>query len=219
MKPVILNIHSPKIMLANFNITVRNTQNQHVLALFDTGATCSCISQKLFDDLTAPNVTTLTPIRFYPIRLQVNQADGETLLEPVGLALIMIWLHNHSFTHPFVVCNQPKQSMLLGLDFAGFHKIGFDWTSTLGQVYLRYQGKPIIIGTANAFNILDDINKSISLTTAQSAHSINKVAIAMDARVLTQDKNESENMSIKDTKVEIESLKYRMDVITLCCRW
>ena len=92
--------------------------------------------------------------------------------------------------------------MLLGLDFAGFHKIGFDWTSTSGQVYLRYQGKPIIIGTANAFNISDDINKSINLTMAQSAHSINKVVIAMDARVLTQDKNESENMSIKDTKVK-----------------
>ena len=132
----------------------------------------------------------------------MNQADGETLLEPVGLALITIWLHNHSFTHPFVVCNQLKQSMLLGLDFAGFHKIGFDWTSTSGQVYLRYQGKPIIIGTANAFNISDDISKSINLTMAQSAHSINKVAIAMDARVLTQDKNESENMSIKDTKVK-----------------
>ena len=37
---------------------------------------------------------------------------------------------------------------------------------------------------------------------AQSAHSINKVVIAMDARVLTQDKNESGNMSIKDTEVE-----------------
>ena len=165
---------------------------------------CSCISRKLFDDLTAPNVTTLKPIRFYPIRLQVNQADGETSLEPVGLALIMIWLHNHSFTHPFVVCNQLKQSMLLGLDFAGFHKIGFDWTSMSGQVYLRYQGKPIIIGTANTFNISDDISKSINLTTAQSAHSINKVAIAMDARVLTQDKNESENIPIKDTKVKTD---------------
>ena len=156
----------------------------------------------MFDDLTAPNVTTLKPIKFYPIRLQVNQTDGETLLEPVGLALIMIWLHNHSFTYPFVVCNQLKQSMLLGLDFAGFHKIGFEWTSTSGQVYLRYQGKPIIIGTANAFNISDDMNKSINLTMTQSAHSINKVAIAMDTRVLTQDKNESENMSIKDTKVK-----------------
>ena len=82
----------------------------------------------------------------------------------------------------------------------GFHKIGFDWTSVSGQVYLRYQGKPIIIGTANAINISNDINRSIHLTTSQSAHSINNVAISVGARILTQEKGDSVNIIAEETE-------------------
>ena len=54
--------------------------------------------------------------------------------------------------------------LLSRLDFAGLNKIGFDWGSEMGQVYLRYKGKPIMLGTANAGNISQTIAASYGLT-------------------------------------------------------
>ena len=105
-------------MLANFKVTISNKNDHQVLALFDTGATCLCVSHKLLDKLMTPLISSIKPIKFLPMTLKVNQADGQTSLELIGIALITIQLHQHTFTHPFVVCNQLKQSMLLGLDFA-----------------------------------------------------------------------------------------------------
>ena len=91
---VISNLHSPKNTLANFNIIIANTVNQNVTAVFNTGETCSCILKQLYNRITSPEVPKIRPIKFFPIKVQVNQADGQTSLEPVSLALITVQLQN-----------------------------------------------------------------------------------------------------------------------------
>ena len=72
------------------------------------------------------------------MKLKVNQADGQTYLNPMGIAIVMIQLHLHEFTHPFIVCEKLHQPMLLRLDFAGLNKIGFDWGLTGNSQFRKY---------------------------------------------------------------------------------
>ena len=65
--------------------------------------------------------------------------------------------------------------MLLGLDFAGLNKIGFDWGSEMGQVYLRYKGKPVMLGTVNTGNISQTIAASYGINPDMCL--VNKVAM------------------------------------------
>ena len=174
---VVSNIQTPTSMLANFKVQISRGKHNQVIALFDTGATCSCVLSNLLHELVH-STSSLKPVKFMPMKLKVQQADGQTSLQPMGIAIITIQLHQHVFTHPFIVCNKLHQQMLLGLDFAGLNEIGFDWGSETGQVYLRYKGKPIMLGTVNVGNISRTIAASYGIDS--DAHLVNKVAIQPD---------------------------------------
>ena len=60
------------------------------------------------------------------MNLKVGQADGTSLL-PVGVVMLQVKLHQHTFSHPFVVCVKLQQNMLLGFDFFKHFSIEIDW--------------------------------------------------------------------------------------------
>ena len=107
--------------LAHFPIQLSSMS--HTKALFDTGASCSCVSQVLFDHLLEDHNI---KIHLQPMNLWVGQADGTSLMLR-GIVILIVQLHTHSFAYPFVVCVSLQQNILLGFDFAEHFSIGLDW--------------------------------------------------------------------------------------------
>ena len=92
-------------------------------ALFDMGASCSCISQSLFDHLLEDHNVKM---KLKQMNLKVGQADGTSLLPP-GVVVLQVKLHTYTFSHPVIVCVKLQQDMLLGFDFTKHFSIEIDW--------------------------------------------------------------------------------------------
>ena len=88
-------------------------------ALYDTGATKSCMSLETFESLKLK----LTKDRC----LFVITATG-TSMEPVGFTECSFDINGHSFTQKFIVCNNQTRPIILGRDFASQNCIGIVWT-------------------------------------------------------------------------------------------
>ena len=108
---------------------------QSAIALFDTGATCSCISYKTFQKI-------ITNKKIINEKIQVVQADGHSL-DPIGTVELGIQLGKEQFKYKFIVCKNLKTPIFLGLDFAAYHKIGFDWNADR-SAYLRFENKELV---------------------------------------------------------------------------
>ena len=108
---------------------------QSAITLFDTGATCSCLSYKTFQKI-------ITNKNLINKKIRVVQADGHSL-DPIGTAELGIQLGKEQFKYKFIVCKNLKTPMILGLDFAAYHKIGFDW-NTDRSAYLRFENKELV---------------------------------------------------------------------------
>ena len=103
--------------------------------MFDTGATCSCISYKTFQ-------TIINNKKITNEKLRVIQADGHSL-NPIGTVELDINLGREQFKYKFIVCRNLKMPIILGLDFAEYHKIGFDWNADR-SAYLRFENKELV---------------------------------------------------------------------------
>ena len=108
---------------------------QSAIALFDTGATCSCISYKTFQ-------TIINKKEIINEKIQVVQADGHSL-DPIGTVELDLKLGKEQFKYKFIVCRNLKTPLILGLDFAEYHKIGFDWNADR-SAYLRFGKKELV---------------------------------------------------------------------------
>ena len=75
------------------------------------------------------------------IHLRVGQAD-ETSLGLKGLVRLLIKINDNHFEHLSIVCQNLKQPLLFGMDFAQFYKIGIDWDHK-GTSYLWYKGRKL----------------------------------------------------------------------------
>ena len=95
------------------------TSNIKINALYDTGASMSCMSLKTFESLNL----NLTKDRF-PIVVMVTG----TSMDPIGFTQCTFNINGHSFTQKFIVCTNQSRPVILGKDFAARNCIGMIWT-------------------------------------------------------------------------------------------
>ena len=91
---IVSNMQEEKGKLATFIIKLFNAEP--VLALFDTGATCSCISVSLHEWIAKKVI-------MVEKHLRVGQADG-TSLGVKGQVKLLIEIYNKHFEHLCIVC-------------------------------------------------------------------------------------------------------------------
>ena len=75
--------------------------------LHNTGATCSCISASLYEQI-------FKKVAMIEKHLKVGQADGASL-GPKGLIKLLFEINNNHSKHLFIVCQNPKQLLLFGI--------------------------------------------------------------------------------------------------------
>ena len=117
-----------------FPIQIR--MSDPIIAVFDTGATCSCINEK-----TARKTGQLHAMK--QCYATVNQADGKTSLGPLGVIVLPITIGKSTYNHEFIVCKYLKTSVIVGLDFSSKFRIGIDW-SLSGEAYLQQAGQFLV---------------------------------------------------------------------------
>ena len=123
------NLEYAKLKLSNF--TVKHQNCDPIIALFDTGATCSCISYQLFIKISdKANIVNKT--------FWVNTASGATL-GPIGLPSLAMNIEEHSFRHYFIICTKLKQPLIKELDIAQRYRLDVDWDMT-GILYIQLGG-------------------------------------------------------------------------------
>ena len=130
------------------------TSNIKINALYDTGASMSCMSLKTFESLNL----NLTKDRFPT----VVTATG-TSMDPIGFTQCTFNINGCSFTQKFIVCTNQTRPVILGKDFAARNCIGVIWTKqgsrkmmdddnkVIMEVY--EQTKDVLLSLANSIRI------------------------------------------------------------------
>ena len=88
-------------------------------ALYDTGATKSCMSLKTFESLK---------LRLTKDRCPFVVTVTGTSMEPIGFTECSFDINGRAFTQKFIVCNNQTRPIILGKDFAARNCIGVMWT-------------------------------------------------------------------------------------------
>ena len=119
--------------LAIFDVKLFSTAP--VTALFNTVTTCSCISFPLYSQIS-------DKAQIVEMQLLVGQADGMSLC-PKGIVKVTLAINDKQFEHTFIMCQNLKQPLLLGMDFAQNYRIGIDWNHN-SVSYLKQRGWKLI---------------------------------------------------------------------------
>ena len=117
---MVSNYEYAKLKQSNFAVKLYDCNP--IRALFDTGATCSCISYILFmkisDKLDVKRKT-----------LQVHTASGTTL-DPIVIVNMTKNIEEHNFKHNSITYTKLKQPSIIGLDFTLRYKLGVNWDTS-----------------------------------------------------------------------------------------
>ena len=105
------------------------------VALVDTGAECSCMSEETHRIHGSSQLKSL-------FNINVRSASG-TNLEPMAVATYSFTLGNKHYTQPFIVCRRLTQSIILGRDFLKTNKLHIGW-SKQGKFQVQ-AGKNLLI--------------------------------------------------------------------------
>ena len=90
-----------------------------VAALFDTGTSINAILSKFFRSIH-------NQLKIIPMDRKVVSADGNSL-GPVGEVHVKFQLGKVIFNDRFLILDNLKQDMILGLPWQSNYKIGCDW--------------------------------------------------------------------------------------------
>ena len=126
------NLEYEKLKLSNF--AVNHFRTKPITALFNTGATCSWISQQIFRKIC-------DKVNMMKKPLKVNTASGATL-GPIGIAPLELNMDDQNFAQNSVVYTKLKHHLILGLDFAQRYRIGID-LDKYGKLFLICECKKI----------------------------------------------------------------------------
>ena len=96
-----------------------NSSNIKINALYDTGATKSCMSLKTFESLKLKLTEDRCPF--------IVTATG-TSMEPIGFTQCSFNINGCSFTQKFIVCSNQTRPIILGKDFTSQNCIDVVWT-------------------------------------------------------------------------------------------
>ena len=120
---VIVGLERGTTFPATINQTICN-------ALIDTGASRSCISEKIYKQMNIPPVREL-------LRTRVRSATGGDL-SPIGTTQCTFKLGEKEFTYTFIVCKHLLRPMIIGADFLRQKQI-FVGYSEIGKCVLEYK--------------------------------------------------------------------------------
>ena len=87
------NLEYAKLQLTNFVVKLQNCDPK--IVLFDTGATCSCISYHLFTTMSHK-------VNFIKKTLKVNRASGAISCS-IGIMQLTLNIEEHNFRHNFIL--------------------------------------------------------------------------------------------------------------------
>ena len=104
-------------------------------ALYDMGATKSCMSLKTFEYLKLRLTKDRCPFVVTATRMS---------MEPIGFTECYCDINGHAFTQKFIVCNNQTRPIILGKDFAAKNCIGIVWTKQGSRKMIDDDGKTIM---------------------------------------------------------------------------
>ena len=95
-------------------------QNLDRLALIDTGAGRSCLSEGQYNQLGKP------PLRPYPPKGAVRNASGE-IMPVLGFTTYAVKIGDRTYEQEFIVIKQMVPEIILGRDFLSTYKLAITW--------------------------------------------------------------------------------------------
>ena len=90
------------------------------MALIDTGAGRSCLSEGQYNQLGMP------PLRPYPTRESVRNASGE-VMPVLGFVTYSVKIGDRNYDQEFIVIKQLIPEIILGRDFLSTYKLAITW--------------------------------------------------------------------------------------------
>ena len=127
-----------------FNIRLSGDTGAHIpvkingvqcLALIDTGASRSCMSNEQHEDVGAPELEPLPP------GAQLRAATG-TSMEAHGLATCHVQIGHRVYVQRFIVCNRMMTPVIIGRDFLSTYKLNITWGDE-GTMEVLEEGKQV----------------------------------------------------------------------------
>ena len=148
---VFLSVHIDDTQKSTYTAKVGSTE---VTALFDSGATLSCISKRFYDHISHTKPSKIIDTNARPA-IVVTSASDDKLIN-LGRGRLRVKLDIKTFKYYFQILKNLKRDPILGLNFQRMFKISQDITDD-NDVYFQIRRK-IVTFSQQAKNITNHIS-------------------------------------------------------------